>query len=78
MAESVGISPEPKYLIVLHISRETGEFEEVYNGPGDLVWAPFANRKPPKNGQFQVSLSHLRGLNAHIVPDSRISVIGVL
>ena len=64
--------------LVLHISRETGEFEEIYNGPGAPVWAPFANRKPPKNGQFQVSLSRLRELNEHIASDSRISVIGVL
>ncbi len=38
-----------------------GEFEEVYNGPGAMVWE--AAGKPMKNGQRQISLSKLRALN---------------
>ena len=59
--ESVGISEKPKFLIVLKID-EQGGISEVYNGPGDVVWDLFANRKRPKNGQYQVSLARLRKL----------------
>ena len=38
-----------------------GEFEEVYNGPGAMVWE--AAGKPMKNGQRQISRSKLRALN---------------
>lgn len=62
---SVGISEKPEYLIVLHIS-EKGEFEEVYNGPGEPVWNLFAGRKMPKNGQYQVSLSRLKRLDKEV------------
>ena len=71
---TVGISEEPDYLIVLHIEKN-GAFHEEYNGPGKPVWDPFRNRKPPKNGQFQVSLSRLRELDAQVLPEDRIKVV---
>lgn len=69
----VGISEKPDYLVVLHMSRE-GEFEEVYNGPGALVWE--ATGKPMKNGQRQISLSKLRALNLDVKPEDRIEESG--
>ena len=65
----VGINECPDYLIVLRMSRE-GEFEEVYNGPGDPVWE--AAGKPMKNGQRQISLSKLRRLSLDVKPEDRI------
>ena len=35
--ESVSLSSEPEYLIVLKIQR-SGTTEEIYNGPGQQVW----------------------------------------
>lgn len=70
----IGISAEPQYLIVLHLDQN-GDFEEVYNGPGKPVWKLFDHRKRPKNGQFQVSLSRLRALNAKVSQEDRIEPI---
>ena len=67
----VAISERPDYLIVLRIV-EDGEIEEVYNGPGGPVWNLFSNRKRPKNGQYQVSLSRLKALDAEVGPEGRI------
>lgn len=71
---SVGISERPDYLLVLSISKE-GEFEEVYNGLGERVWKLFENRKPPKNGQYQVSLGRLRKLDSEVEQGESIPVI---
>ena len=68
---SIGLSSEPAYLLVLKID-ENGSFEEVFNGPGNIVWELVKNKRPPKNGQYQISLSKLRTLNDNIAPDDRI------
>ena len=59
----VGIGEKPDYLIVLHLNPE-GEFEEVYNGPGEKAWE--AAGKMQKNGQRQISLAKLRRLNGEV------------
>lgn len=69
----VGINEKPDYLIVLRMSRE-GEFEEVYNGPGSMVWD--AAGKPMKNGQRQISLSKLHELNLDVELKDRIKEAG--
>ena len=51
---------------------EDGEFDEVYNGPGDIVWDLVKYRKRPKNGQYQVSIPRLDELNETIAYDNRI------
>ena len=72
--KSIGIGSEPKFLIVLHIS-EQGEFEEIYNGPGYNVWDQVKDKLLPKNGQYQVSLSKLRELNAKVANEDRIPAV---
>lgn len=57
----VAISAEPEHLLVLRIERD-GTFTEEYNGPGSLVWSLVRDKRRPKNGQYQVSLSTLRRL----------------
>ena len=59
------------YLIVLFIDDEGG-FNEVYNGPGGPVWAPYEGRDS-SNGQFQVSLTRLRELNEDVAESERIT-----
>ena len=71
---SVGISERPDFLIVLKID-ESGGIDEVYNGPGGPVWDLFANRKRPKNGQYQVSLARLSKLNGGVSEADRIPVL---
>lgn len=73
--KSIGIGSEPNYLIVLLISQE-GEFEEIYNGPGNLVWNQVKDKPMPKNGQYQVSLSRLRELNTRVADKDRIEPVG--
>lgn len=68
---SIGLSSEPEYLLVLKIDKN-GSFEEVFNGPGDIAWELVKNKKLPKNGQYQISLSELRTLNKNVAPDDRI------
>ncbi|GAA0830463.1 hypothetical protein BIGA_0455 [Bifidobacterium pullorum subsp. gallinarum] len=71
---SVGISEKPDYLIVLHID-ENGRLEEIYNGPGERVWSLFEGRKPPKNGQYQISLSKLKEFDKGVLPDEKIPAL---
>ena len=56
----IALSECPNYLIVLHLTK-TGEFEEVYNGPGAPVWE--LRGKPQKTSQFQIALSRIAKLN---------------
>jgi hypothetical protein len=57
--KSIGLRSEPDHLLVIRI-LPNGEFEEVYNGPGDLPWKNAG--KIQSNGQRQISLSKLSGL----------------
>lgn len=68
---TIGLSSEPKYLIVLRID-ERGSFEEVFNGPGYIVWELVKDKKLPKNSQHQISLSKLRTLNENVALEDRI------
>jgi len=67
----IGISEQPDYLIVLRLDR-TGEFEEIYNGPGKEPWE--AAGKPQKNGQRSLSLYKLRELDSRVASEERISL----
>ena len=61
----------PEHLMVLKLDRD-GEFEEVYNGPGRLVWELVALKPRPKNGQYQVALSILKRLMAKVPDEDRL------
>ena len=67
----VGFRSEPQHTIVIRILRD-GTFEEVYNGPGALVWAHFNGKTMPSNGQHQISLTQLRKLNESVAPADRV------
>ena len=59
----IAISSEPDYLIVIKLFSD-GTWEEVYNGPGKLVWENAG--KMQKNGQRPVSVSILRSLMSSV------------
>lgn len=63
--DSVALSSCPNHLLVLKIDKR-GSFDEIYNGPGDIVWATVAGKPLPKNGQHQVRLTRLRRLMASV------------
>ena len=54
----ISISSNPEFLLVLKIN-EKGEAEEIYNGPGHLVWSSKRLGNEQKNGQRQIALSAL-------------------
>jgi hypothetical protein len=64
-AKSVAFRSCPEHTIIIKINPE-GTFEEIYNGPGDLIWKQFEVRKLPTNGQYQIALSKVRKLAAEI------------
>ena len=59
--DSIAISSEPDYLIVIKLLSD-GSWRESYNGPGKPAWDNAG--KLQKNGQRPISLSKLVGLMA--------------
>jgi len=62
---------EPEYAIVIKINQD-GTFEEIYNGPGKLIWSQFDGKSLPSNGQYSISLNKLRKLNSTVDDSSRV------
>jgi len=67
--DTVALRAEPEHLIVLHL-KKSGEAEEVYNGPGSLVWSNCGAMQ--KNGQCPISLSRLRKLMVEVAREQRL------
>jgi hypothetical protein len=59
--ERIAIDSCPDFLLVLKLKPD-GTVEEVYCGEGRQVWALVKDKKRPKTGQYQVTLSSLRAL----------------
>lgn len=72
--KTVPLSHEPDYLLVLVVD-ESGQFEEVYNGPGDRVWDLVRDKATPANGQYQVSLTRIREINKALGCKDRIEPV---
>jgi hypothetical protein len=70
--ESIALSSQPDYLIVLKLHKN-GIHQEVYNGPGAPVW----NRvgKLQKNGQRRIGLQKLRELTTAVEPANRLAKV---
>lgn len=64
-SKSVAFRSKPEHAIVIKILPD-GTFEEIYNGPGSLIWARFENKKQPSNGQYQISINQLSQLNDQV------------
>ena len=70
-SKSVAFRSKPEHTIAIKILPR-GDFEEIYNGPGELVWKQFEGKKIPTNGQFQISLNKLKILNEQVHESQRI------
>ncbi len=70
-SKSVAFRCKPEHTIVIKI-LPNGTFEEIYNGPGKLVWDQFSEKTLPSNGQFQISLSKLKKLNTQVNDSDRV------
>lgn len=64
-SNSVAFRSQPQHTIIIKIHPD-GTFEEIYNGPGVLIWEQFKGKRLPSNGQFQISLNKLRQLNQSV------------
>jgi len=62
--KSVAFRSSAEWVIVVKLYR--GEFEEIYNGPGDLVWQQFEGKKRPSNGQYRIGFGVLRKLQNQV------------
>ena len=61
-SNSAAFRHEPQFAIVIKILPD-GTFQEIYNGPGKIVWKHFSDKPLPSNGQYQISLNKLMKLN---------------
>ena len=66
---SIALRSKPEHLLVLQL-LDNGEWEEAYNGPGDLVWPHVGKRQ--RNGQRHISLSRLRQPMAHVSKENQL------
>ena len=73
-ANSTAFRSEPEHAIVIKIFPD-GTFEEIYNGPGKLVWDQFKGKPLPSNGQYQISLNKLKALNQLVDASHRLGRI---
>jgi len=65
----VALRSEPQHLIVLKILPD-GTAAEIYNGPGDLVWAKVSRLQG--NGQRSISEAKLKKLMGTVAPHLRL------
>jgi hypothetical protein len=70
--QGISISSEPDYLIAIKLFSD-GSWEEVYNGPGKLVWDNAG--KMQKNGQRPISLNKLKKLMTSMQEDKIVPVL---
>lgn len=61
-ANSVAFRSRPEHTIIIKVLKN-GTFEECYNGPGDIIWDTFINKKRPSNGQYQIAISKVKTLH---------------
>jgi len=70
--DNIVINAEPKYLLVLYLSKK-GKVYEVYNGPGGKPWETASKRDNHKNRHMMVN--KLMRLDEEVSPEERIEVI---
>lgn len=61
----------PEFVIVIKLNRD-GTYDEIYNGPGKLIWDCFEGKTMPKNGQHQIGLSKLQQLQNRVATNYRV------
>ncbi|MEI7614544.1 MAG: hypothetical protein WCK63_16715 [Betaproteobacteria bacterium] len=61
----------PKHVIVIRINPD-GSFDEIFNGPGALIWENFVGKARPSNGQYQITLTRLCKLQSQVLQELRL------
>ncbi len=68
--DRVGLYAKPDHLLVLRLQRD-GSAEEVFNGPGEVVWAHMS--RAGKNGQRSICVTRLRRLMQTVPAEQRLA-----
>lgn len=68
---SIALRHEPEHLLVLKLHK-TGDWSEVYNGPGSIVWDLVKHKALPRNGQYQISCRALEELMKSVAAGKRL------
>ena len=73
-SKSVAFRSCPEHTIIIKINKD-GTFVECFNGPGHIIWDTFANKKMPKNGQYQISINKVKQLYETVPNSDRVPTI---
>jgi hypothetical protein len=68
---SIALRDKPEHLLVIKLHRD-GTWEEVYNGPGYIVWDLVKAKPLPKNGQYPIPCNKLRKLMEAVTEKQRL------
>jgi hypothetical protein len=71
MKYSLTFGDVPDYYLGLKVDQN-GNVEEIFNGPGSVIWDNIKHRKRPKNYLYSIRLSTLMCLNKQISDKDRI------
>lgn len=71
MKNSLTFGDVPDYYLGLRVDRDGG-VEEIFNGPGPIIWESIKHRKRPRNFLYSITLPTLRNLNKLIQEKDRI------
>jgi hypothetical protein len=69
--DSLTFGAVPDYYLGFKLERD-GRYEEVFNGPGRLIYDRYATRKGIGRSLLSFPVPQLRALSASVVPDDRI------
>ena len=61
----------PDYYLGFKLFKD-GRFEEIYNGPGDIIYKRYGHRKGIGKQLLSFPISELRELSKQVTPDQRI------
>ena len=70
-SNSVAFRSEPEHSIIIKINPD-GSYQEIFNGPGCLIWSQFFGKKAPSNGQYSISINKLKDLNRQVSDSQRV------
>ena len=74
-SKNVGFRSCPEHAIIIKLNKDgtkDAPFEECFNGPGNIIWNTFLDKKRPSNGQYQISLSKVKKLNETVLSSDRV------
>ena len=72
MKDKLNFGDVPDYYLGLKVDKD-GNVEEIFNGPGSVIWDHIKHRKRPKNYMYSIGLSTLTRLNKQVPGSSKIA-----